>query len=155
MKKDPRLEVHTSDLGFSFCVRDGSKSMIAGMNKSGKYGVELKFSVKSMDVMKVMVKSDSKSSNDALKGTMAQIKGEDYTDLQADASDVKETNTIMLDEYMKSENQSVSFKRLVEANHYTVPCGIENTFCANNCSDRHICKAAREDRQGRCTHRTL
>lgn len=29
MKKDPRLEVHTSDLGFSFCVRDGSKSMIA------------------------------------------------------------------------------------------------------------------------------
>ena len=119
MKKDPRLEVHTSDLGFSFCVRDGSKSMIAGMNKSGKYGAELKFSVKSMDVMKVMVKSDSKSSNDALKGTMAQIKGEDYTDLQADASDVKETNTIMLDEYMKSENQSVSFKRLVEAN--TIP----------------------------------
>lgn len=51
MKKDPRLEVHTSDLGFSFCVRDGSKSMIAGMNKSGKYGAELKFSVKSMDVM--------------------------------------------------------------------------------------------------------
>lgn len=119
MKKDPRLEVHTSDLGFSFCVRDGSKSMIAGMNKSGKYGAEFKFSVKSMDVMKVMVKSDSKSSNDALKGTMAQIKGEDYTDLQADASDVKETNTIMLDEYMKSENQSVSFKRLVEAN--TIP----------------------------------
>lgn len=35
--------------------------------------------------MKVMVKSDSKSSNDALKGTMAQIKGEDYTDLQVDA----------------------------------------------------------------------
>lgn len=95
MKKDPRLEVHTSDLGFSFCVRDGSKSMIAGMNKSGKYGAELKFSVKSMDVMKVMVKSDSKSSNDALKGTMAQIKGEDYTDLQADAPDIKETNTIM------------------------------------------------------------
>lgn len=93
--------------------------MIAGMNKSGKYGAELKFSVKSMDVMKVMVKSDSKSSNDALKGTMAQIKGEDYTDLQADASDVKETNTIMLDEYMKSENQSVSFKQLVEAN--TIP----------------------------------
>lgn len=95
MKKDPRLEVHTSDLGFSFGVRDGSKSMIAGMNKSGKYGAELKFSVKSMDVMKVMVKSDSKSSNDALKGTMAQIKGEDYTDLQADAPDIKETNTIM------------------------------------------------------------
>ena len=41
--------------------------MIAGMNKSGKYGAELKFSVKSMDVMKVMVKSDSKSSNDALR----------------------------------------------------------------------------------------
>lgn len=119
MKKDPRLEVHTSDLGFSFCVRDGSKSMIAGMNKSGKYGAELKFSVKSMDVMKVMVKSDSKSSNDALKGTMAQIKGEDYTDLQADAPDIKETNTIMLDEYMKSENQSVSFKQFVEAN--TIP----------------------------------
>ena len=95
MKKEPRLEVHTSDLGFSFGVRDGSKSMIAGMNKSGKYGAELKFSVKSMDVMKVMVKSDSKSSNDALKGTMAQIKGEDYTDLQADAPDIKETNTIM------------------------------------------------------------
>lgn len=95
MKKDPRLEVHTSDLGFSFGVRDGSKSMIVGMNKSGKYGAELKFSVKSMDVMKVMVKSDSKSSNDALKGTMAQIKGEDYTDLQADAPDIKETNTIM------------------------------------------------------------
>lgn len=95
MKKDPRLEVHTSDLEFSFGVRDGSKSMIAGMNKSGKYGAELKFSVKSMDVMKVMVKSDSKSSNDALKGTMAQIKGEDYTDLQADAPDIKETNTIM------------------------------------------------------------
>lgn len=95
MKKYPRLEVHTSDLGFSFGVRDGSKSMIAGMNKSGKYGAELKFSVKSMDVMKVMVKSDSKSSNDALKGTMAQIKGEDYTDLQADAPDIKETNTIM------------------------------------------------------------
>ena len=70
-------------------MRDGSKSMIASKNKSGKYGAELKFSVKSMDVMKVMVKSDSKSSNDALKGTMAQIKGEDYTDLQADASDVK------------------------------------------------------------------
>ena len=69
--------------------------MIAGMNKSGKYGAELKFSVKSMDVMKVMVKSDSKSSNDALKGTMAQIKGEDYTDLQTDAPDIKETNTIM------------------------------------------------------------
>lgn len=69
--------------------------MIAGMNNSGKYGAELKFSVKSMDVMKVMVKSDSKSSNDALKGTMAQIKGEDYTDLQADAPDIKETNTIM------------------------------------------------------------
>lgn len=119
MKKEPRLEVHTSDLGFSFGVRDGSKSMIAGMNKSDKYGAELKFSVKSMDVMKVMVKSDSKSSNDALKGTMAQIKGEYYTDLQADASDVKETNTIMLDEYMKSENQSVSFKQLVEAN--TIP----------------------------------
>lgn len=95
MKKDPRLEVHTSDLGSSFGVRDGSKSMIVGMNKSGKYGAELKFSVKSMDVMKVMVKSDSKSSNDALKGTMAQIKGEDYTDLQADAPDIKETNTIM------------------------------------------------------------
>ena len=175
-------------------LKSGEIDMIAGMNKSGKYGAELKFSVKSMDVMKVMVKSDSKSSNDALKGTMAQIKGEDYTDLQTDASDIKETNTIMesldaienlkadftvsdyysvyyyteregyehlditpisgsnslyfafvkdcdtrmisvcnkilysipdenvqimLDEYMKSENQSVSFKRFVEAN--TIP----------------------------------
>ena len=65
--------------------------MIAGMNKSGKYGAELKFSVKSMDVMKVMVKSDSKSSNDALKGTMAQIKGEDYTDLQTDTKTIMES----------------------------------------------------------------
>ena len=40
--------------------------MIAGVNKSGKYGAELKFSVKSNDLMKVMVKIDSKSSNDAL-----------------------------------------------------------------------------------------
>lgn len=53
-------------MGFSFCVRDGSKFMIAGVNKSGKYGAELKFSVKSIDLMKVMVKIDSKSSNDAL-----------------------------------------------------------------------------------------
>lgn len=172
-------------------LKSGEIDMIAGMNKSGKYGSELKFSVKSMDVMKVMVKSDSKSSNDALKGTMAQINGEDYTDLQTDASDVRNTDTlvesldaienlkadftvsdyysvyyyteregyehlditpisgssslyfaytkdcdtrmisvcnkilystpdenmqIMLDEYMKSENQSVSFKRFVEAN---------------------------------------
>ena len=36
---------------------------------------------------------------------MAQIKGEDYTDLQTDASDIEETNTI----------KSVSFKRFVEA----------------------------------------
>ena len=119
-EKGPQIRsTHFRFGGSLFGVRDGSKSMIAGMNKSGKYGAELKFSVKSMDVMKVMVKSDSKSSNDALKGTMAQIKGEDYTDLQADASDVKETNTIMLDEYMKSENQSMSFKQLVEAN--TIP----------------------------------
>ena len=78
MKKDPRLEVHTSDLGCSFGVRDGSKSMIAGMNKSGKYGAELKFSVKSMDVMKVMVKSDSKSSNDALTGLYNRYGIRDY-----------------------------------------------------------------------------
>ena len=81
MKKDPRLEVHTSDLGFSFCVRDGSKSMIAGMNKSGKYGAELKFSVKSMDVMKVMVKSDSKSSNDAHTGIYNRYGKRDYMNL--------------------------------------------------------------------------
>lgn len=29
MKKDPRLEVHTSDLGFSFGMGGGSNSMIA------------------------------------------------------------------------------------------------------------------------------
>ena len=41
------------------------------------------------------MKSDSRSSNDALKGTMAQIKGEDYTDLQTDASDIRNSDTIV------------------------------------------------------------
>lgn len=175
-------------------LKSGEIDMIAGMNKSGRYSSEIKFSVKSMDVMKVMVKSDSKKSADALKGTMAQIKGEDYSDLQTEASDIRKTDTIvesledienlkadftvsdyysvyyytenqgfehldvtpisgnnslyfafvkdcdtrmisvcnkilysipdenvqiMLDEYMKSENQSISFKRFVEAN--TIP----------------------------------
>lgn len=69
-------------------LKAGEIDMIAGMNKSARYGSELKFSAKSMDVMKVMVKSDSAKSNEALKGTMAQIKGEDYSDLQTEASDV-------------------------------------------------------------------
>ena len=55
----------------------------------------VKVEEKGYDNTQKLVKSDSKSSNDALKGTMAQIKGEDYTDLQTDVSDIKETNTIM------------------------------------------------------------
>lgn len=69
-------------------VCDGEIDMIAGMDKSSKYSSELKFSVKTMDVMKVMVKSDSKQANDALNGSMAQIKGEDYSDLQTEASKI-------------------------------------------------------------------
>lgn len=55
----------------------------------------VKVEEKGYDNTQKLVKSDSKSSNDALKGTMAQIMGENYTDLQTDVSDIKETNTIM------------------------------------------------------------
>lgn len=75
-------------------LKSGEIDMIAGMNKSARYGSELKFSTKSMDVMKVMVKSDSAKSSEALKGTMAQVKGEDYSDLQTEASDVVTTDSI-------------------------------------------------------------
>lgn len=75
-------------------IRNGEIDLIAGMDKSSKYSSELKFSVKSMDVMKVMVKSDSKQANDALKGSMAQIKGEDYLDLQTEASMLVATDSL-------------------------------------------------------------
>ena len=75
-------------------LKNGDIDMIAGMNKSSRFGTDLKYSTKSMDVMKVMVKSDSAKSNDALKGTMAQIDGEDYSDLQTEASDILSTDSI-------------------------------------------------------------
>ena len=81
-------------LNMRYRARDGEIDLIAGMDKSSKYSSELKFSVKSMDVMKVMVKSDSKQANDALKGSMAQIKGEDYSDLQTEASMLVATDSL-------------------------------------------------------------
>ena len=75
-------------------LKNGDIDMIAGMNKSSKFGTDLKYSTKSMDVMKVMVKSDAEKSNEALKGTMAQVKGEDYSDLQTEASDILSTDSI-------------------------------------------------------------
>lgn len=69
-------------------LQSGEIDMIAGINKSSQYSSELKFSTKSMDVMKVMVKSNSKNANDALKGCMVQIDGEDYSDLQTEASKI-------------------------------------------------------------------
>lgn len=56
-------------------LNDGDIDMVVGMDKSSGYGSGLKFSAKSLDVMKVMVKSDSKKANEALKGSMAQIHG--------------------------------------------------------------------------------
>lgn len=75
-------------------LHNGDIDMIAGMNKSSKYGTDLKYSTECMDVMKVMVKSDSKKSNDALKGSMAQIDGEDYSDIQTDATDTVEVSSL-------------------------------------------------------------
>lgn len=76
-------------------LNDGDIDMIVGMDKSSGYGSGLKFSAKSLDVMKVMVKSDSKKANDALKGAMAQITGEDYSDLQTEASKIIETDDLV------------------------------------------------------------
>lgn len=76
-------------------LHEGDIDMIVGMDKSSGYGSGLKFSAKSLDVMKVMVKSDSKKANDALKGSMAQITGEDYSDLQTEASKIIETDDLV------------------------------------------------------------
>ena len=76
-------------------LNDGDIDMIVGMDKSSGYGSGLKSSAKSLDVMKVMVKSDSKKANDALKGAMAQITGEDYSDLQTEASKIIETDDLV------------------------------------------------------------
>ena len=76
-------------------LHEGDIDMIVGMDKSSGYGSGLKFSAKSLDVMKVMVKSDSKKANEALKGSMAQITGEDYSDLQTEASEIIETDDLV------------------------------------------------------------
>lgn len=76
-------------------LQNGEIDMIAGINKSSQYSSELKFSTKSMDVMKVMVKSNSKNANDALKGCMVQIYGEDYSDLQTEASKIITTDSLV------------------------------------------------------------
>ena len=97
---EKKLDVSIVEMGYDNTesmvksLKNGDIDMIAGMNKSSKFGTDLKYSTKSMDVMKVMVKSDSVKSNDALKGTMAQVKGEDYSDLQTEASDVLSTENL-------------------------------------------------------------
>lgn len=89
-------------------LNDGEIDMIAGMDKSPKYSAQLKFSTKSMDVMKVMVKSNSKKANEALRGSMAQIDGEDYSDLQTEASRIIATESLV-DSLGKIESLKADF----------------------------------------------
>ena len=123
------MDIVSDDLGVSIvemgydntsqmvqAMRDGEIDMIAGMDKYSKYSSELKFSVKCMDVMKVMVKSDSKQANDALKGSMTQIKGEDYSNFQTEA-----TKIIPADSLVESLNNIEKLKAdFMVSDYYSV-----------------------------------
>lgn len=73
---------------------NGDINFAAGVEKTAKYSSELKFSTKSMDTMKVMVKSDSENANDALKGTMIQIDGEDYSGFKTNAKKIVDASNL-------------------------------------------------------------
>lgn len=67
-------------------LQNNDIDMAAGIDRNTKYNYDLKFSTKIIDVLKVMVRNNSISANDALNGTMVQIDGEDYSYLQTGAS---------------------------------------------------------------------
>ena len=55
-------------------LREGKIDMAAGVQKSNVYS-DIKYSTNYMEYMNVLVKSDTKSTKNALQGTMAQVRG--------------------------------------------------------------------------------
>lgn len=123
-------------------LQAGEIDMIAGINKSSQYSSELKFSTKSMDVMKVMVKSNSKNANDALKGSMVQIDGEDYSDLQTEASKIISTDSLV-ESLSEIENLKADFtvSDYYSVYYYTQEQGFEHLDITPISGNNSLCFA--------------
>lgn len=74
-------------------LREGSIDMAAGVQKNNTFS-DMKYSTDYMEYLNVLVKSDTKSVKKALEGTMAQVKGENYSDYQVDAKGIYRTKDL-------------------------------------------------------------
>lgn len=97
-------------------LQNGEIDMAAGIQKASEYAQELKFSTDCIEYMEVLVKSDSQDTDKALTGTMAQVKGEYYSDFRTEASQTLETNSLS-DSLYAIENLKADF---TVANYYSV-----------------------------------
>lgn len=97
-------------------LRKGEIDIAAGVQKKAEYGSDVKYSTDYMEYLNVIVKRNTKNTDDALKGTMAQIKGEYYSDYQTDATKILETKNLK-----ESLNAVETFQAdFTIANYYSV-----------------------------------
>lgn len=96
-------------------LREGKIDMAAGVQKSNVYS-DIKYSTNYMEYMNVLVKSDTKSTKNALQGTMAQVRGEDYSDYQTNAKEIYRTKDLA-DSLQAVENLRADF---TVADYYSV-----------------------------------
>lgn len=97
-------------------LKNGEIDMAAGIQKASEYAQDLKFSTDCIEYMEVMVKSDAQDTDKALTGTMAQTKGEYYSDFRTEASKTLDTDSL-LDSLYAIENLKADF---TVANYYSV-----------------------------------
>lgn len=120
-------------------LREGNIDMAAGVQKSNMYS-DIKYSTNYMEYLNVLVKSDTKSTKNALLGTMAQIRGEDYSDYQTNAKEIYRTKNLA-DSLQAVENLRADFTvaDYYSVNYYiqkqgfthltTVPLAKNGNFC--------------------------
>lgn len=75
-------------------LQDGEIDIAAGVHKSMAY-TGLKYSTDYTEYMNVLVKSDTATSSEALKGTMAQVQGENYSDYKIEAKKTYYTKSLV------------------------------------------------------------
>ena len=75
-------------------LQEGTVDLAAGVQKNPAYA-ELKYSTDYMEYMNVLVKSDTKTAEEALKGTMAQVTGENYSDYTVEAKKIYEAKNLV------------------------------------------------------------
>lgn len=96
-------------------LREGKIDMAVGVQKSNVYS-DIKYSTNYMKYMNVLVKSDTKSTKNALQGTMAQVRGEDYSGYQTNAKEIYRTKDLA-DSLQAVENLRADF---TVADYYSV-----------------------------------